>query len=189
MNSETICALATPSGGAIGIIRVSGSEAIRCVDTLFRAKTKKKLCEVKGGTFHYGDLLNQQGQLLDEVVVSVYKAPHSYTREDSIEISCHGSQYILKKTLQALIDVGCRQALPGEYTKRAYLNGKMDLSQAEAVDRKSTRLNSSHANISYAVFCLKKKIVAERHWNEGCKPPEVRSGHHTSELQSPQSHA
>lgn len=133
MNSETICALATPSGGAIGIIRVSGSEAIRCVDTLFKAKTKKKLCEAKGGTFHYGDLLNQQGQLLDEVIVSVYKAPHSYTGEDSIEISCHGSQYILKKTLQALIDVGCRQAFPGEYTKRAYLNGKMDLSQAEAV--------------------------------------------------------
>ena len=131
--NDTICALATPAGGAIGIIRVSGDKAIRITDELFKAKNKKQLSDTKGNTLHYGEFCDAKQQPIDEVVVSVYKAPHSYTGEDSTEISCHGSAYILKRVMQALIDKGCRSAQPGEYTQRAYLNGKMDLSQAEAV--------------------------------------------------------
>ena len=133
MRNDTICALATPAGGAIGIIRISGDCAISIANSIFMTKNRKSLREAKGNTLHYGEIHDGQATLLDEVVVSVYRAPHSYTGEDCIEISCHGSQYILQMVLQALIDAGCKQAQPGEFTKRAYLNGKMDLSQAEAV--------------------------------------------------------
>ena len=143
--NDTICALATPTGGAIGIIRVSGDKAIRITDELFKAKNKKHLSDAKGNTLHYGEFCDVKQQPIDEVVVSVYKAPHSYTGEDSTEISCHGSAYILKRVMQALIDKGCRSAQPGEYTQRAYLNGKMDLSQAEAVaDLVSASNKASH---------------------------------------------
>lgn len=143
--NDTICALATPAGGAIGIIRVSGDKAIRITDELFKAKNKKHLSDAKGNTLHYGEFYDTKQQPIDEVVVSVYKAPHSYTGEDSTEISCHGSAYILKRVMQALIDKGCRSAQPGEYTQRAYLNGKMDLSQAEAVaDLVSASNKASH---------------------------------------------
>ena len=143
--NDTICALATPAGGAIGIIRVSGDKAIRITDELFKAKNKKHLSDAKGNTLHYGEFCDAKQQPIDEVVVSVYKAPHSYTGEDSTEISCHGSVYILKRVMQALIDKGCRSAQPGEYTQRAYLNGKMDLSQAEAVaDLVSASNKASH---------------------------------------------
>ena len=143
--NDTICALATPAGGAIGIIRVSGDKAIRITDELFKAKNKKHLSDAKGNTLHYGEFYDTKQQPIDEVVVSVYKAPHSYTGEDSTEISCYGSAYILKRVMQALIDKGCRSAQPGEYTQRAYLNGKMDLSQAEAVaDLVSASNKASH---------------------------------------------
>ena len=143
--NDTICALATPAGGAIGIIRVSGDKAIRITDELFKAKNKKQLSDAKGNTLHYGEFCDAKQQPIDEVVISVYKAPHSYTGEDSTEISCHGSAYILKRVIQALIDKGCRSAQPGEYTQRAYLNGKMDLSQAEAVaDLVSASNKASH---------------------------------------------
>lgn len=143
--NDTICALATPAGGAIGIIRVSGDKAIPITDELFKAKNKKQLSDAKGNTLHYGEFYDTKQQPIDEVVVSVYKAPHSYTGEDSTEISCHGSAYILKRVMQALIDKGCRSAQPGEYTQRAYLNGKMDLSQAEAVaDLVSASNKASH---------------------------------------------
>lgn len=143
--NDTICALATPAGGAIGIIRVSGDKAIRITDELFKAKNKRHLSDAKGNTLHYGEFCDAKQQPIDEVVVSVYKAPHSYTGEDSTEISCHGSAYILKRVMQALIDKGCRSAQPGEYTQRAYLNGKMDLSQAEAVaDLVSASNKASH---------------------------------------------
>lgn len=143
--NDTICALATPAGGAIGIIRVSGDKAIRITDELFKAKNKKHLSDAKGNTLHYGEFCDVKQQPIDEVVISVYKAPHSYTGEDSTEISCHGSAYILKRVMQALIDKGCRSAQPGEYTQRAYLNGKMDLSQAEAVaDLVSASNKASH---------------------------------------------
>ena len=132
-SEECICALATPAGGAIGIIRLSGSEAIRLTDKVFVSVSGKQLFAAKPNTLHYGEIKDKDGHTIDDVLVSVFRAPHSYTGEDSTEISCHGSRYILQQVLQRLIEVGCRQAEPGEYTRRAYMNGKMDLSQAEAV--------------------------------------------------------
>lgn len=132
-SEECICALATPAGGAIGIIRLSGSEAIRLTDKVFVSVSGKQLSAAKPNTLHYGEIKDKDGHTIDNVLVSVFRAPHSYTGEDSTEISCHGSRYILQQVLQRLIEVGCRQAEPGEYTRRAYMNGKMDLSQAEAV--------------------------------------------------------
>lgn len=132
-SEECICALATPAGGAIGIIRLSGSEAIRFTDKVFVSVSGKQLSAAKPNTLHYGEIKDKDGHTIDNVLVSVFRAPHSYTGEDSTEISCHGSRYILQQVLQRLIEVGCRQAEPGEYTRRAYMNGKMDLSQAEAV--------------------------------------------------------
>ena len=132
-SEECICALATPAGGAIGIIRLSGSEAIRLTDKVFVSVSGKQLSAAKPNTLHYGEIKDKDGHTIDDVLVSVFRAPHSYTGEDSTEISCHGSRYILQQVLQLLIEVGCRQAEPGEYTRRAYMNGKMDLSQAEAV--------------------------------------------------------
>ncbi len=132
-SEECICALATPAGGAIGIIRLSGSEAIRLTDKVFVSVSGKQLSAAKPNTLHYGEIKDKDGHTIDDVLVSVFRAPHSYTGEDSTEISCHGSRYILQQVLQRLIEVGCRQAEPGEYSRRAYMNGKMDLSQAEAV--------------------------------------------------------
>ncbi len=122
--------MATPAGGAIVVIRLSGPEAISIVDRLF----SRSLNDAPANTLHYGTLRTLQGEDIDEVVVSLYRAPHSYTGEDSIEISCHGSAYVAKTIIHTLIEAGARQAGPGEYTQRAYLNGKMDLSQAEAVN-------------------------------------------------------
>ena len=130
---ECICALATPAGGAIGIIRLSGHDAIRITDHVFVSASGKPLTDANPNTIHYGEIKDQDGNTIDDVLVSVFKAPHSYTGEDSTEFSCHGSRYILQQVLQRLTQAGCRQADPGEYTRRAYLNGKMDLSQAEAV--------------------------------------------------------
>ena len=130
---ECICALATPAGGAIGIIRLSGSNAITITDKIFHSANGKSLEEAKPYTLHYGEIKDKDGNTIDDVLVSVFRAPHSYTGENSTEISCHGSRYILQQVLHRFTEVGCRQAEPGEYTRRAYLNGKMDLSQAEAV--------------------------------------------------------
>ena len=131
--NDTICALATRPGGAIAVVRVSGNESLAIVDKMFHKANGKPLAEAAPNTIHYGQLTDSEGNAIDEVMASVFKAPHSYTGEDSVEISCHGSQYVIACILRALIECGCRQAEPGEYTKRAYLNGKMDLSQAEAV--------------------------------------------------------
>ncbi|WP_418635265.1 tRNA uridine-5-carboxymethylaminomethyl(34) synthesis GTPase MnmE [Segatella hominis] len=128
-----MCALATPAGGAIGIVRLSGKNAIEITDKVFVSVSGKQLSAAKPNTLHYGEIKDKDGHTIDDVLVSVFRAPHSYTGEDSTEISCHGSRYILQQVLQRLIEVGCRQAEPGEYTRRAYMNGKMDLSQAEAV--------------------------------------------------------
>ena len=128
--ADTIAAIATPSGvGAIGVVRVSGSEAILLVNQIF---PKKDLSKVKSHTLHFGPL-EHDGILLDEVLISVFKNPHSYTGEDSIEISCHGSPFILQKVMETLMHIGIRPADPGEFTLRAFLNGKLDLAQAEAV--------------------------------------------------------
>ena len=122
--SDNICAIATAVGGAIGVIRVSGPEAVGIVAGVF----SKDISQAKGYTMHHGYI-----EGIDEVIVTVCRAPHSYTGEDTVEISCHGSAYILSQVLNLLVEKGCRLAGPGEFTKRAYLNGKMDLSQAEAV--------------------------------------------------------
>ena len=127
-NNETICALATASGGALGIIRVSGPKAFDAVSAICSVRCH----DVAPNTVHFTRIVAPAG-VLDEALVTVFRAPHSYTGEDSVEISCHGSRYILNKVLELLIANGCRMAEPGEYTLRAYLNGKMDLSQAEAV--------------------------------------------------------
>ena len=128
MSVDPICALATATGGAIGIIRISGPKSLEILSHVFT----KDISNAQPNTIHYGNIKDGT-EVVDEVLVSVFRAPHSYTGEDSVEISCHGSRYILNKVLALLIANGCRQAGPGEFTQRAYLNGKMDLSQAEAV--------------------------------------------------------
>lgn len=131
---ETICAIATPSGGALGIVRVSGSDAINITSKIFKPKGGKSLTERANSTLTFGNIIDPDTEeIIDEVLVSLFRAPHSYTGEDACEISCHGSDYILHSVMQLLMKQGCRLARPGEYTERAFLNGKMDLSQAEAV--------------------------------------------------------
>ena len=125
---DTICALATAPGGALGIIRISGPQAFEILSHVFT----KNLTNAEANTIHYGHITCGE-EILDEVLVSVFRAPHSYTGEESAEISCHGSRFILNKVLDLLVQSGCRMAEPGEFTQRAFLNGKMDLSQAEAV--------------------------------------------------------
>lgn len=127
--TDTICALATAPGGALGIIRISGHRTLEILSRIFT----RDLSAAQPNTLHYGHIREEGGEVVDEVVVSLFRAPHSYTAEDCVEISCHGSRYILNKVLEILVKHGCRMAQPGEFTKRAFLNGKMDLSQAEAV--------------------------------------------------------
>ena len=131
--NDTICAVATRAGGALGVVRVSGPDAIRITDSIFRSTSRHPLASAAPYSLCYGQITAPDGTPVDDVLVSVFRAPHSFTGQDSTEISCHGSAYILQKVCQLLIDAGCRQAEPGEYTQRAFMNGKMDLSQAEAV--------------------------------------------------------
>ena len=139
--SATICALATAPGGAIAVIRVSGEGCLEIVSKIF----SKDITSAKGYSVHYGNILDNDSNLVDQVLVTVFRAPHSYTGEDSVEISCHGSSYILNKVLELLVQNGCRMANPGEFTQRAFLNGKMDLSQAEAVaDLIASRNKATH---------------------------------------------
>lgn len=165
---ECICALATPAGGAIGIIRLSGSNAITLTDKIFQSANGNSLEEAKPYTLHYGEIKDKDGNTIDDVLVSVFRAPHSYTGENSTEISCHGSRYILQQVLHRFTEVGCRQAEPGEYTRRAYLNGKMDLSQAEAVadliasTNKATHkmaLSQLKGHFSNELFLLREKLL------------------------------
>jgi tRNA modification GTPase len=133
INDETIIALATPSGmGAISVIRISGSKAISITEKLFKPKGNKILSKQKSHTVHLGNLM-KNNFVLDEVLVTIFNGPNSYTGEDTIEISCHGSTYIQQKIIDLYIENGIRVASPGEFTLRAFLNGKMDLNQAEAV--------------------------------------------------------
>ena len=136
--NDTICAPATTPGGAIGIIRISGPQSLEILSRVFRGKGD--VVSYPANTIHYGHIISPlplegsgEASIIDEVLVSVFRAPHSYTGEDSAEISCHGSRYIINKVLELLVQNGCHMADPGEFTQRAYLNGKMDLSQAEAV--------------------------------------------------------
>ena len=133
LNNETIIALATPNGkGAISVIRISGSNAIASTEKLFKCKNNKVLSQQSSHTVHLGYLLKNENEL-DEVLITLFKGPHSYTGEDTIEISCHGSSYIQKEIIDLFIENGVRVANPGEFTLRAFINGKMDLNQAEAV--------------------------------------------------------
>ena len=132
-NHDTICAVATAQGGAIGTIRVSGPSAIEITSSIFKPIKGKDLLDRKPYTLTFGNIVNKDGDIIDEVLVALFRAPHSYTGENSTEIMCHGSSYILQQVLQLLIKNGCRSANAGEFTQRAFLNGKMDLSQAEAV--------------------------------------------------------
>ena len=134
LNNNTICAIATAPGGAIGIIRISGPKAINIADRIFRpVGSTLPLSERKAYTLAFGNIVNTNNDVVDEVLVSIFRAPHSYTGEDSVEISCHGSAYVLQQVMLLLTENGCVPAGPGEFTQRAFLNGKMDLSQAEAV--------------------------------------------------------
>ncbi|WP_301704445.1 tRNA uridine-5-carboxymethylaminomethyl(34) synthesis GTPase MnmE [uncultured Parabacteroides sp.] len=144
LNQDTICAVSTaPGAGGIAVIRVSGPKAIVICNTIFVPRTAgKDLLSQKAYTLRYGSIwrgvethgrVSLQTALIDEVLVALFRAPHSFTGEDTVEITCHGSVYIQQQIMQLLIENGCRSALPGEYTQRAFMNGKMDLSQAEAV--------------------------------------------------------
>ena len=133
LDNNTICAISTPPGsGGIAVIRVSGQDAISICDRLFVSVKAINLSRQPVNTIVYG-LVRHEGEVFDNVLVSVFHSPHSYTGEDTVEISCHGSLYIQQRLMQWLIESGARQALPGEFTQRAFMNGKMDLSQAEAV--------------------------------------------------------
>lgn len=142
--TDTIVALATPSGvGAIGVIRLSGPDAIRIANSVFHGKN---LEQQASHTVHLGTIRNDEGRILDEVLATVFVAPRSYTCENVVEVSCHGSDYIIQELMQLFIQKGARTANPGEYTLRAFLNGQMDLSQAEAVaDLIASSSKSSHA--------------------------------------------
>jgi tRNA modification GTPase len=144
-HEKTICALATGGGmSAIAVIRVSGKDAFVLCDKVFIGKKGKKLAEQKGYTIHFGEI-HLNDNVIDEVLVSVFRGPHSYTGEDTLEISCHGSTFIQQEILSALYSTGIQAAKPGEYTLRSFLNGKMDLSQAEAVaDLISSENRASH---------------------------------------------
>ncbi len=143
--SDTICAPATPTGGALGLLRLSGEKSYTIVENLVSFPSPgKKLTTLKANTTHFCHIMDGKN-LVDEVILSLFRAPQSYTGEDMIEISCHGSEYIQKKILELLVSEGCRMARPGEFTQRAFLNGKMDLSQAEAVaDVIASESESSH---------------------------------------------
>ena len=169
--TDTICALATAPGGAIGIIRISGPQSLEILSRVFQGSGD--VLTYPANTIHYGhivecDAVSQLPVPIDEVMVSIFKAPHSYTGEDSVEVSCHGSRYILNKVLELLIANGCRMANPGEYTQRAYLNGKMDLSQAEAVadliasSNKATHqmaMSQLRGGISSELSCLREQLL------------------------------
>ena len=163
---QTICAISSPYGaGGIAVIRVSGEQAIALVDSLFVGRTS--LCDAKPNTVHYGRI-EREHEVLDEVLCSIFRAPHSFTGEDTVEIACHGSLFIQQEMLRWLIDAGCRAAEPGEFTRRAFLNGKMDLAQAEAVAdliaaqskaEKDLALSQLRGSVSNELAVLRDKLL------------------------------
>lgn len=171
MNKETtIAAISTAPGvGGIAVARVSGPEAIHHVNKIFRPRRKgTSLLTQPGGTVLFGTLAQPGGEVLDEVVVTVFRAPHSYTGEDTVEISCHGSLFIQQQVLKLLLEQGCALAAPGEFSQRAFLNGKMDLSQAEAVAdliastsaaAHRMALNQMRGNFSGELAALRGKLL------------------------------
>ncbi len=158
---DTITAIATPSGaGAISVIRISGPSSIEAADRIFRGKSK--LSESDSHTIHYGEILGEDGILIDDVLISLFRNPHSYTGEDSVEISTHGNPLISKQIIDLLLQNGARLAEPGEFTKRAYLNNRIDLAQAEAVaDIISSRTDASLRGARNQLDGLLSKKVEE----------------------------
>lgn len=155
---STICATATAPGGALGIIRISGDNAIQIADAVF----SKDILNAQANTVIYGHVKDKgSNTIVDEVMLTVYRAPHSYTGEDSVELTCHGSAYILKEVISLLCKNGCQIAQPGEFTKRAFLNGKMDLTQAEAVADLIASQNKAQHNV--AMTQLKGGITTRLH--------------------------
>lgn len=167
---DTICAVSTPPGeGGIGIIRVSGKDAITIASAVFKSKNGKKLSPEDSHTLHYGHVVGPDGEIVDEVLVSLMRAPATYTREDVVEINCHGGMAPLSRAVALLIQAGARQAEPGEFTKRAFLNGRIDLSQAEAVMdiiRARTELAHKAANeqllggLSKEIASLRDRLIS-----------------------------
>lgn len=168
MNTDTIAAIATPmTNSGIGIIRISGEEALNIIAKIFKPKKKKDIREAKTYTAHYGYIYDGD-QMLDECIVLIMKGPHSYTAEDVVEIDCHGGVVVMKKILEAAVRAGARPADPGEFTKRAFLNGRIDLSKAEAVmdlihSKNNFALNSSLKQLQGVlgdkVVSIRKKII------------------------------
>lgn len=167
--TDTICAIATPAGsGAIAVIRLSGTKSFDICNKVFIPATKGKIIsQQKPNTVHFGTIVDKSNPI-DEVLVSIFKAPHSYTGEDAIEISCHGSTYIQQNILQILINAGARMATPGEFTMRAFLSGKLDLSQAEAVAdliasqseaSRKVAMNQMRGGFSNEIKDLRKQLV------------------------------
>ena len=155
MNNDTICAPATPAGGALAIVRVDGNNALPYVGKA----SGLNLTEAKGNTIRVGKLTDKRNRDIDDVVLSIFRAPHSYTGNDEVEISCHGSEYVIRKILERLQETGCRMAKPGEFTMRAFLNGKMDLSQAEAVADLITAKNEATHRL--AISHLRGDVASE----------------------------
>ena len=168
MNTDTIAAIATPmTDSGIGIIRISGEEALNIIAKIFKPKKKKDIREAKTYTAHYGYVYDGD-QMLDECIVLIMKGPHSYTTEDVVEIDCHGGVIVMKKILEAAVHAGARPAEPGEFTKRAFLNGRIDLSKAEAVmdlihSKNNFALNSSlkqlQGMLGDKIVSIRKKII------------------------------
>ena len=167
---ETIAAIATGMGNSgIGIIRISGNEAIEIADRIFRAKNKKKLSDSESHKAHYGHIVEDE-KIVDEVLVLVMKAPHTYTTEDVVEIDCHGGSYVTNRILNLVFKSGARPAEPGEFTKRAFLNGRIDLTQAEAVidvinSKNEYALKSSVNTLSGRLSSTIKKMREEIIYN------------------------
>ena len=164
MRTDTIAAIATamsPSG--IGIIRISGDDTLEIIDKIYRSKGgKKKISQCQTHTIHYGYIYDGE-ELIDEVMVLLMKAPNTYTKEDTIEIDCHGGVFVMKRILETVIKYGARPAEPGEFTKRAFLNGRIDLTQAESVidvinSKNSFALKSSLSQLKGSVLTDVKKI-------------------------------
>ncbi len=168
MDHHTIAAISTAvTESGIGIVRMSGTEAVNIADKVYRGKKKKKLSEQKSHTIHYGYFVDGE-ETIDEVLFMIMKSPHSYTGEDTVEINCHGGIYVVKRILETLLKYGARAAEPGEFTKRAFLNGRMDLSQAEAVidiiqSKNEYALKSSvsqlKGNVKKKINELRKEII------------------------------
>ena len=166
MKTDTIAAIATAmAGSGIGIVRISGEEAVSITDQIFHMPGGKKLSDMKTHTIHYGHIRDGE-EVIDEVMVLLMRGPRSYTREDTVEIDCHGGVYVMKRILETVIKYGARPAEPGEFTKRAFLNGRIDLSQAESVidvisAKNEFALKSSMKQLSGAVSDAVKEIRGE----------------------------